>query len=1032
MSRTLSLVALLAVGPAASAADPVDFSKDVRPILAEHCFLCHGPDAATRKAGLRLDTRDGAVKPANSGDPAVVPGKPDTSPLIQRISSHDSTEVMPPPKQKKPLSEKQIATLKAWVEQGAAYDAGHWAFVPPVKPKIAADPGHPIDQLVAIRLHKDGLTLSPPATSEALARRLYLDLIGLPPSPAEVDEFVATAAKNRKGAVRFLIDKLLASPRFGEKWARHWLDVARYSDSNGYEKDLPREMWVYRDWVVGAYNRDLPYDRFLIEQLAGDLLPNATQDQVIATGFLRNSMINEEGAIVPEQFRTDEMFDRMDAVGKAVFGLTLQCAQCHTHKYDPLTHTEYYGLYAFFNDTYEAQSWVYTPEQLKKIADIRAGLAAVDQKLKAARPDWAKDLAAWEAKVLAEQVPWTTLKASELASTSGLNHPTTEPDGSFLTLGHPTNNSDIFFVFDPDLKGLTALRLEVLTHGDLPHNGPGRSKYGTWALSELEVAVQKPGGKAWEKLKLTGATADFSEPDHKLEDEWASGSDKAKARTCGPVAFAIDGNDKTAWRADRGPGRRNAPSVAVVRFEKPLDLPAGTKLRVMLKTLHGGDESRLNTQIGRCRVSATTAANPTASPVDYAAVLAMQTPREKRTADQEAAILVAWRMSQPALKPFTDEIEALWKPWPQAATTVLHLAARRPDQARTTRLLDRGTWDKPKQDVKAHTPAVLPPLSDGPEPARLRFARWAVDRKAPLTARVAVNRVWQSMFGAGLVETSEDFGTRAPIPEHPDLLDWLAVEFMDKGWSQKQLIRTIVTSETYQQSSRATPELLEKDPRNRLLARGPRFRADAEVVRDVALAAAGLLNPEGGGPSVFPPVPASVLEYNYTRPTYWKVPDGPARYRRAIYMFRKRSMPDPVLSGFDAPNGDFACARRVRSNTPLAALTALNEPIFVEAARGLALRVLKEGGETDADRIDYAFRLCIGRHATKGEIDEVVVLLKSRRAKLADGWLNAREIATGDPAKLPALPPGATPQDAAAWTLVARVLLNLDETLTKG
>jgi hypothetical protein len=288
------------------------------------------------------------------------------------------------------------------------------------------------------------------------------------------------------------------------------------------------------------------------------------------------------------------------------------------------------------------------------------------------------------------------------------------------------------------------------------------------------------------------------------------------------------------------------------------------------------------------------------------------------------------------------------------------------------------------------------------------------------------------MFGTGLVETSEDFGTRAPAPEYPELLDWLAVEFMDRGWSQKQLIRTVVTSETYQQSSRATPELLETDPRNRLLARGPRFRADAEVVRDVALAAAGLLNTEAGGPSVFPPVPASVLEYNYTRPTYWKVPDGPARYRRAIYMFRKRSMPDPVLNVLDAPNGDFACARRVRSNTPLAALTALNEPIFVEAARGLALRLLKEGGTTDADRADYAFRLCTGRHATKAEVDEVLALLKSRRAKLADGWLNAREIATGDPAKLPALPPGATPQDAAAWTLVARVLLNLDETLTKG
>jgi hypothetical protein len=1033
MLRTLSPVSLLAIGGAARAADPVDFRRDVRPILAEHCFLCHGPDASTRKGGLRLDIRADALKPGRSGEPAVVPGKPAASELVRRISSHDETEMMPPPKAKKPLTAKQIATLRAWVEQGAAYEDGHWAFTAPVRPAVPPGGRTPIDAIVRARLKKDGLTPSPPAAPEVLCRRLYLDLIGLPSSPAEIDEFLVACAKDRQAAVAALADKLLASQRYGEKWARHWLDVARYSDSNGYEKDLPREMWAYRDWVIAALNRDLPYDRFLVEQLAGDLLPNATQDQVVATGFLRNSMVNEEGAIVPEQFRTDEMFDRMDALGKAAFGLSLQCAQCHTHKYDPLTQAEYYGLYAFLNDTHEAQSWVYTPDQLKQIAGIRAGLAAVENKAKAARPKWAEELAAWEAKVLAAQAPWTVLKAVEMASTSGLNHPTTEPDGSILTLGHPTTKGDVFFVFEPDLKGITALRLEALPHGDLPFGGPGRSKYGTWALTELEASVRKPGAKAWEKLKLVGATADFSEPEHKLEDEWAAGFDKEKKRTCGPVSFLIDGKDDTAWRADRGPGRRNTASVAVVRFEKPLDLPAGTKLRVLLKMFHSGDDNgQHNTMLGRCRVSATTAADPAASPVDYAAVLAMQTPRERRTAEEHATVFAAWRASVPGLKPLTAEAEALWKTWPQAPTSVLQLAARRPELARTTRLLDRGGWDKPKQVVKPHTPAVLPPLPDGPEPPRLRFARWVAARRSPLTARVAVNRVWQAVFGTGLVETAEDFGTRAPLPEHPELLDWLAVEFMDRGWSQKQLLRTIVTSDTYQQNSRVTTELLEKDPRNRLLARGPRFRADAEVVRDIVLVAAGLLNTEAGGPSVFPPVPASVLDYNYVRPNYWKVPDGPARYRRAVYLFRKRSMPDPVLSGFDAPNGDFACARRVRSNTPLAALTALNEPIFVEAARGLALRLLKEGGAADSDRADYAFRLCTGRRPTPAEREEILALLKSRREKLADGWLNPREIFTGDPAKLSALPPGATPQDAAAWVLVSRVLLNLDETLTKN
>ena len=1025
---------LVAAGPAPSTgAEPVDFGRDIRPILAEHCFLCHGPDDGHRKGGLRLDTRDGAIKPAKSGEVAVVPGKPDASELIRRVESHDDTEVMPPKKDKKPLTAKQIDTLKAWVKQGAAYDAGHWAFQPPKKPKPPAVAKHPVDAFVFARLAKEGLKPSPVAPLEVLCRRVYLDVIGLPPSPKEVDEFVAAAEKDRPAAVAALVDALLKKPQYGEKWARHWLDVARYSDSNGYEKDLPRAAWAYRDWVIAALNRDLPYNRFLVEQLAGDLLPNATQDQLVATGFLRNSMINEEGAIVPEQFRTDEMFDRMDALGKAAFGLTLQCAQCHTHKYDPITQAEYFGMYAYFNDTYEAQSWVYTSAQLKQIADLRGKIADAEKKAKAARPGWKDELAVWEAKTLSADGPWSTLKAVELASTSGLNHPTQDADGSILTLGHPSTRGDVFFVFEPDAKGLTGLRLEALTHGDLPFGGPGRSKYGTWAVSELEASVQKPGSKGWEKLKLVDATADFSEPEHKLEDEWAAGFDKDKKRTCGPVAFLIDGKDDTAWRADRGPGRRNAPSVAVVRFEKPLDVPAGTRFRVQLKMHHSGDDNgRHNTMLGRCRVSVTTSPRPAATPVDYGAILAMRVPAENRTADEQDAVFAAWRASVSDLKPISAEIDSLWKQWPQAPTSVLHLAARRPDQARTTRLLDRGGWDKPKQEVPPHTPAVLNPLPDGPEPPRLRFAKWATDRQAPLTARVAVNRVWQSVFGTGLVETAEDFGTRAPLPDHPELLDWLAVEFMDRGWSQKELVRAIVTSETYQQSSKATPLLLERDPRNRLLARGPRFRADAEVLRDSALAVAGLLNPEPGGPSVFPPVPASVLEFNYFKPTYWKVPDGPARYRRAVYVFRKRSMPDPVLTALDAPNGDFACARRVRSNTPLAALTALNEPIFVEAARGFALRVLREGGKTDTDRVEYAFRLCTSRKPTKAEVDEVLALLKSRRDKLADGWLNAREIATGDPAKLPELPPGTTPQDAAAWTLVGRLLLNLDETLTKN
>lgn len=1028
MRFVFALLAGLVVVARLQSADPVDFRRDVRPILAEHCFLCHGPDDKARKAKLRLDTKDGALA-------TVVPGKPAESELVQRVATKDEKDVMPPPKHDKPLTAKQIATLTAWVEQGAAYDAGHWAFAPPVKaelPKPRTPTRNPIDAFVVARLEKEGLTPSPTASPEVLIRRIYLDVIGLPPTPKEIDEFTAACEKDRPAAVASLIDKLLASPRYGEKWARHWLDVARYSDSNGYEKDLPREMWVYRDWVVNAFNRDLPYDQFLIEQLAGDLLPNRTQDQLIASGFLRNSMINEEGAIVPEQFRADEMFDRMDALGKAAFGLTFQCAQCHTHKYDPISHAEYFGLYGVFNDTYEAVSWVYTAEQQKKIAEVRAGLTAVADKVKKARPEWEKELAAWAAK-RAEGPTWTPIVASELASTSGLNHPTQEPDGTILTLGHCTSRNDIFAVCEPDTKGVTGIRFEALTHGDLRFGGPGRSRLGTWALTELEVFAQKPGEKKWEKLKLVDATADWAEPVHKLEDEWASGADKEKKRTVGPAGYAIDGSDLTAWRADRGVGRRNAPSVMVARFEKPLNLPPKTQLRIVWKTMHSGDTSDLrNTQVGCCRVCLTRAEKPAVEAVDYAAVLAARVPADKRTAEQQAALFAGWRQSLPELKAFNDEIDTLFKQYPEAATTVLHLADRAPDHHRVTKVLDRGGWDKPKQEVKPHTPAVLHKFPEGNEPTRLRFAKWAADKSSPLAARVEVNRVWQAIFGVGLVETSEDFGTRAPLPDHPELFDWLAVEFMEKGWSHKQFIKLILTSATYQQSSKTTAALKERDPKNKLLARGPRFRTDAEVMRDVALSAAGLLHtPAETGPSVFPPVPASVLEYNFFRPDYWKVPTGPDRYRRSIYMFRKRSMPDPVMSTLDAPNADFACARRVRSNTPLAALVALNEPIFVEAARGLALRVLREGGVTDETRIEYAFRLTTGRKPTKDDVKDVQELLKSQKAKIADGWLNPRELTTGDPAKLPELPMGVTPTEAAAWVLAARVLLNLDETMTK-
>jgi hypothetical protein len=745
-------------------------------------------------------------------------------------------------------------------------------------------------------------------------------------------------------------------------------------------------------------------------------------------------MINEEGAIVPEQFRMVEMFDRMDCLGKATLGISLQCAQCHSHKFDPISQEEYYGLFAFLNNTYEAQSWVYTAEQQKQADEIRARVRAAHEQVKQRRPRWREELAAWEKGVLAREVEWRPLKAAELDSTGGLNHPTQDADLAILTQGHPTTSGDIYAVFDTDLKGATGLRLEALAHRDMPFGGPGRSKYGTWAVSEMRVSYQPPGGTDWRPLKLANATADFSEPDGKMEEEWKAGSDRARKRRRGPVAYLIDGDETTGWRADRGPGLRNQDGVAVVQVERPLDLPAKTRLKVLLVMNHGGDSARHNTQLGCCRLSLTTSPDPRAQPVDYAAVRALRVPPERRSEEQREAVLAAWlkSLTDPDSRKTQEEIAAEWRKYPAARTSVLHLAERSPGQARATRLLDRGEWDRPKHEVKPRVPAFLPPLEAGPGPTRLDLARWLVSRRNPLAARALVNRVWQALFGTGLVETAEDFGTRTAVPEHQDLLDWLAVDFMEHGWSHRHLIETIVTSATYQQSAAVTPGLLERDPKNRLLARGAHFRLDAEVLRDNALSIAGLLyQKEVGGPSIFPPVPPSVLDDNFERPTYWIPPEGPERYRRSLYVVRKRSMPDPVLMSFDAPNADTACARRVRSNTPLSALTSLNETIFVEAAQAMALRVLREGGGSDAERVRYAIRLCTARPPRAEEEREVLRLLAANRDRLGRGELRAHPIAFSRFTRLKDLPANATPNDVAAWALVSRVLLNLDETLCR-
>ena len=912
----------------------------------------------------------------------------------------------------------------------------HWAFIAPVKPAPAAVKHanwvrNPVDTFVMARLEAENLAPSPETDRLTLLRRLSLDLIGLPPTLPEIDAFLLD---NSPGAYERQVDRLLASPHYGERWGRLWLDAARYADSDGFEKDKPRFIWNYRDWVIGAFNRDLPYDQFIIEQLAGDLLPHPTQDQIVATGFLRNSMINEEGGIDPEQFRMDAMFDRMDAIGKSVLGLTIQCAQCHNHKFDPLTQQDYYQLFAYLNNDHESSDVVYSVDEQRQRGDLLRQMRDLEETLRHTTPDWEQRMAAWEDSVRNDQPEWVPVECHNAASDNGerfYNY----PDGSMRAAGYaPTQWTGIFRGTN-NLPSIGAFRLEQLTDPELPCNGPGRSIKGMAALSEFNVEAvdaTQPTNKV--NVKFVRATADFANAEKDLEPEFDNRS--GKKRVYGPVQYAIDGKPDTAWGIDAGPGRRNQPRKAVFIPEQPVAFPHGAILTFRLSQNHGGwnSDDNQNHNLGRYRLSVTGATNAVADPLPAGVREIFQIARERRTPAQVATVFSYWRTTLPEFTNTNAKIEALWKQWPEGAPS-LRLIARRNagpgDEKRATHMLTRGDWLKPAAEVQPAVPAFLHPLPPDADNSRLTLARWLVDRRSPTTARVFVNRLWQTCFGTGLIETPEDFGTRAGLASHPELLDWLACEFMDRGWSIKAMQRLIVTSATYRQSSKVTPELYERDQYNRFLARGPRFRVEAEIVRDIALGASGLLNEKLGGPSVMPPAPAFLFQPPASYgPKVWQEDTGPDRYRRAVYTFRFRSVPYPMLQIFDAPNGDFSCVRRQRSNTPLQALASLNEPVFLECAQALAAQALRQPGD-DAARIAFAFRRCTARPPTATELAELQGLLAREKSHLGEGWVDVSLLATGKSGPIKNLPPGVNPTQLAAYTVVARVLLNLDETITK-
>ncbi len=982
----------------------VDFVRDIQPIFKANCDKCHG---ATKASGfLRLDTKQLAQK-------VITPGDSKESRLLHRILGEGGQPRMPMGGE--PLKPEQIELIRKWIDQGAVWPDSasvkieqHWAFVKPERPALPATKfkaNNPIDNFVFAMLEKQGLTPSPETDKTTLLRRVSLDLIGLPPSPKEVDDFLADKSPN---AYQKVVDRLLASPHYGERWGRWWLDAARYADTNGYEKDRARSIWPYRDWVIKAFNQNLPFDQFTIEQLAGDLLPNATLDQRVATGFLRNSMQNEEGGVDPEQFRTEGLIDRVDATGKAFLGLTVACAQCHTHKFDPIPHRDYYQFFAFLNQDDEPEIEVPDDKVNKKRAEIMGKIRDIETDLRARTSMTPEDhVARWEKQAGQNLVNWTPLTETEIFAAFGVKFDKLD-DGSFIAKGDNATANNYIVRAKTKIKGITGFRIELMTDQNLPRGGPGRAADGTFYFSEF-IAEAAPMNRTdtLEKVGLAKATADLERPDF-------------------PVSNVIDGNLKSHWYSDFGPVKRNQDRNIVITTKAPVGYEDGTYFVFQLAEKFDESISWGKPNIGRFRISVTTDPNPQADPVPTKVRRILAIPARERTDEQRRELFSYYRTTVPEWADANKKIDDLLKEWPYGPIT---LALAKRSQPRTTRIFKRGDWKNPGDEVTANSPSALHPFPKDAPRNRLGLAQWIVAKDNPLTARVIVNRVWQQYFGQGLVLTPEDFGTRCEKPSHPELLDWMAVEFWEKGKNLKDLHRLIVNSATYRQSSKLTPQLLDKDPYNKWLARAPRLRVEAEIVRDVALAASGLLTNKIGGPSVYPPIPDGVLSLGYGAQLPWPTEKGEDRYRRGMYTFWKRNVPYPSMSAFDAPAGDFSCTRRVKSNTPLQALTTLNDVTFMEAAQAMALRIWKEGGATDQTKINYAFQLCTGRKPDALELAELTKLLQAHRADFKGKTASAVYVTAMD---LTNLPDGVDLHDLAPWTMVARVLLNLDETITKN
>ena len=1015
-------MAMLAGG--VMAADSISYNRDIRPLLSDKCFYCHGPDPEHRQAKLRLDNAEGAMRDLG-GYQAVVSGKPDASELISRIFTADQNDLMPPPDSEKSLTPTEKDLLRRWIAQGAEYQA-HWSFELPQRedpPEVtnAKWVRQPIDAFVLRRLEQEGLKPSPEASQETLIRRVSLDLTGLPPTPAEVEAFLTDESPK---AYERVVDRLLNSKRYGERMALVWLNAARYADTHGYQADNEREMWIWRDWVINAYNRNQPFDEFTVEQIAGDMLPQATLEQKIASGFNRNHRINGEGGVIPEEYRTEYVIDRLETTGTVWLGLTVGCARCHSHKFDPISQHEFYSMFAFFNNVPEngrdgrkgnavPKMTVPIPSMQPRVVAAEKRVADLRAQLTTDSPAFRKDLQEWTRKTSADLAAeklgpmWNPIRPTEVTGNGGVKFEKLE-DGSSLATGANPANPVYTVTLSPGARTITGIRLETLMHKNMTRGGLSRSVNGNFVLTEIELQAHRPDMNEPETLKFARATASYSQSRY-------------------PIKNAIDGNAKTGWAIL---GRKKVEdTTAVFALSEPFAADPDTTFTLRLRH----DMRFKQHAIGRFRLSLTSSAKPALEGKDGLpanVVAALKVSAEARTKDQQKELADFYRDLSPAYNKQRQELAAARKSLEQvkkdAVTTVMvmsEMAERRP-----AFFLNRGQYDQPGEEVYPAIPASLGRLPDGAPTNRLGLAKWLIDDSNPLSARVTVNRYWQMYFGTGLVKTVDDFGAQGEFPSHPDLLDWLATEFIRSGWNIKAMQKLIVTSATYRQATAATAELRNRDPDNRLLARGPRFRLDGPAIRDQALAISGLLREKIGGPSVKPYQPAGLWEdVAGNKARKYTQGRGDDLYRRSMYSFWKRAVAPPTMIIFDAGGRERCDVARRATNTPLQALATLNDVQFVEAARFLGHRMILEGGGSPKARLIHGWRLAVARTPDQVELNTLMRSYQQHHDHFKKNPDAAKELLT-----IGEKPSGYKDEvELAAYTAVANVLLNLDETVNR-